>query len=155
MATIRQRTKSKWEAQVRKRGWPTQTRTFATKADAQQWASEREAEMRRGTFVDTSNLRIVTVRSIMERYLAEVTPKKKGAEPYQITRGGSGDDPTSIGEIMGRGFEPDKVTDAIETIVDTYLGLRLAKDETFLEAYRRVGPQPFKDALYGSAAEAA
>ncbi|MGY5811553.1 nitrite/sulfite reductase [Rhizobium sp. LEGMi198b] len=78
--------------------------------------------------------------------------EKKGAELYQITLGGSGDEHTSIGEIIGRGFEPDKVTDAIETIVDTYLGLRLEPSETFLAAYRRVGPQPFKDALYGSAA---
>ncbi|APO74754.1 nitrite/sulphite reductase protein [Rhizobium etli 8C-3] len=81
--------------------------------------------------------------------------EKKGAELYQITLGGSGDEHTSIGEIIGRGFEPDKVTDAIETIVDTYLGIRRDPAETFLAAYRRVGPQPFKDALYGAAAEAA
>ncbi|WP_027684808.1 nitrite/sulfite reductase [Rhizobium leguminosarum] len=81
--------------------------------------------------------------------------EKKGAELYQITLGGSGDEHTSIGEIIGRGFEPDRVTDAIETIVDTYLGLRLDQSENFLAAYRRVGPQPFKAALYGSAAEAA
>ncbi|ANM10506.1 MULTISPECIES: nitrite/sulfite reductase [unclassified Rhizobium] len=81
--------------------------------------------------------------------------EKKGAELYQITLGGSGDEHTSIGEIIGRGFEPDRVTDAIETIVDTYLGLRLDPSEIFLAAYRRVGPQPFKAALYGSAAEAA
>jgi len=83
--------------------------------------------------------------------------EKKGAELYQITLGGSGDEHTSIGEIIGRGFEPNKVTDAIETIVDTYLGLRLDPSEIFLDAYRRVGPQPFKEALYGSssAAEAA
>jgi len=76
--------------------------------------------------------------------------EKKGAELYQITLGGSGDENTSIGEIIGRGFEPEKVTDAIETIVDTYLGLRLEPSETFLAAYRRVGPQPFKTALYGA-----
>ena len=81
--------------------------------------------------------------------------EKKGAELYQITLGGSGDEHTSIGEIIGRGFEPDRVTDAIETIVDTYLGLRFDHSENFLAAYRRVGPQPFKTALYGSAAEAA
>ncbi len=81
--------------------------------------------------------------------------EKKGAELYQITLGGSGDENTSIGEIIGRGFEPDKVTDAIETIVDTYLGLRLDPSETFLAAYRRVGPQPFKNALYGSSSTAA
>ncbi|WP_457586225.1 nitrite/sulfite reductase [Ensifer canadensis] len=81
--------------------------------------------------------------------------EKKGAELYQITLGGSGDENTSIGEIIGRGFEPEKVTDAIETIVDTYLGLRNDKSETFLEAYRRVGPQPFKEALYGGSAQEA
>lgn len=81
--------------------------------------------------------------------------EKKGAELYQITLGGSGDEHTSIGEIIGRGFEPDKVTDAIETIVNTYLSIRKDPSEIFLDAYRRVGPQPFKDALYGSAAEAA
>ncbi|SSC73397.1 unnamed protein product [Ciceribacter sp. T2.26MG-112.2] len=81
--------------------------------------------------------------------------EKKGAELYQITLGGSGDENTSIGEIIGRGFEPDRVTDAIETIVDTYLGLRLDPKETFIDAYRRVGPKPFKEALYGQAAEAA
>ncbi len=78
--------------------------------------------------------------------------EKKGAELYQITLGGSGDENSSIGEIIGRGFEPEKVTDAVETIVDTYIGLRLDPKETFLEAYRRVGPKPFKDALYGNAA---
>ncbi len=81
--------------------------------------------------------------------------EKKGAELYQITLGGSGDENTSIGEIIGRGFEPEKVTDAVETIVDTYLQLRRDKAESFLEAYRRVGPQPFKDALYGGGAQEA
>jgi sulfite reductase (NADPH) hemoprotein beta-component len=82
--------------------------------------------------------------------------EKKGAELYQITLGGSADENTSVGEIIGRGFEPEKVTDAIETVVDTYLGLRLSPAETFIDAYRRVGPLPFKEALYGgNAAEAA
>ncbi|WP_419908641.1 nitrite/sulfite reductase [Hoeflea sp.] len=81
--------------------------------------------------------------------------EKKGAELYQITLGGSGDEKTSIGQIIGRGFEPEKVTDAVETIVETYLGLRDNAGETFLEAYRRVGPAPFKEALYGETSKAA
>jgi sulfite reductase (NADPH) hemoprotein beta-component len=36
----------------------------------------------------------------------------------------------------------------VETIVDTYLARRLSDDEAFLDAYRRLGAQPFKDALY-------
>jgi len=81
--------------------------------------------------------------------------EKKGEELYQITLGGSGDENTSIGEIIGRGFEPEKVTDAVEVIVNTYLDLRLDPSEIFLDAYRRVGPQPFKDALYGDKTAAA
>jgi sulfite reductase (NADPH) hemoprotein beta-component len=81
--------------------------------------------------------------------------EKKGSELYQITLGGSGDENTSIGQIIGRGFEPDEITNAVETIVETYLGLRENAAETFLAAYRRVGAQPFKDALYGETSKAA
>jgi sulfite reductase (NADPH) hemoprotein beta-component len=81
--------------------------------------------------------------------------EKKGAELYQVTLGGSGDEHTTIGEIIGRGFGPDEITDAIEKIVDTYLVIRADRNEKFLDAYRRVGPAPFKEALYASEAKAA
>ena len=81
--------------------------------------------------------------------------EKKGAELYQVTLGGSGDENTTVGEIIGRGFGPEEITDAIEKIVDTYLGLRLDPGEKFLDAYRRVGAAPFKEALYGTEARAA
>lgn len=81
--------------------------------------------------------------------------EKKGAELYQISLGGSGDEKASIGEIIGRGFEPERITDAVETIVDTYLESRTSAEETFLDCYRRIGAGPFKTALYGGAAEAA
>ncbi|MBA90163.1 MAG: sulfite reductase [Phyllobacteriaceae bacterium] len=81
--------------------------------------------------------------------------EKKGAELYQVTLGGSGAEDASIGEIIGRGFEPDRIAGAIETIIDTYLSLRFGKEETFLAAYRRLGPAPFKEALYADEAKAA
>lgn len=81
--------------------------------------------------------------------------EKKGAELYQITLGGSADENTSIGQIVGRGFGPDEITDAIETVVDTYLEQRDGKAESFIETYRRVGVTPFKEALYGSESKAA
>ncbi|AXS39306.1 nitrite/sulfite reductase [Breoghania sp. L-A4] len=76
---------------------------------------------------------------------------RKGEELYQITLGGSADENSSIGNIIGRGFAGDKVVDAVETVVDTYLKVRESDGEPFLTAYRRVGDQPFKEALYGSA----
>ena len=81
--------------------------------------------------------------------------EKKGGELYQVTLGGSADENTSIGEIVGRGFAPDEITDAIETVVETYLKLRLDRSEKFIDAYRRLGAAPFKEALYGSEAKAA
>ena len=81
--------------------------------------------------------------------------EKKGAELYQVTLGGSGDENTSIGEIVGRGFGPEEITDAVETIVETYLALRSSPVEPFIDAYRRLGPQPFKEALYAGEAKAA
>ncbi len=73
---------------------------------------------------------------------------KKGVEYYQITLGGSGDETASIGEIVGPAFGENEVADAVETIVGTYLDLRQAKDERFLDTYRRVGIQPFREKLY-------
>ena len=81
--------------------------------------------------------------------------EKKGAELYQVTLGGSGDENAALGEIIGRGFGPDEIVNAVETIVETYLSLRQDKNEDFLAAYRRLGPAPFKEALYGSEAKAA
>ena len=76
---------------------------------------------------------------------------KQGKEFYQITLGGSADETASIGQIMGPGFSAEEVPAAIEKIVDTYIGLRNT-GETFLGAYRRLGPAPFKDAVYAQTA---
>lgn len=76
---------------------------------------------------------------------------RKGEELYQITLGGSPDEEASIGSIIGRGFSEDKVVDAIDTIIATYLKKRTSTDEAFLTAYRRLGDAPFKEALYENA----
>ncbi len=75
---------------------------------------------------------------------------RKGEEFYQISLGGNPDESASIGEIIGPGFYAEGVIDAVETIVDTYIKLRSAPEETFLAAYRRLGEAPFKEALYGA-----
>ena len=75
---------------------------------------------------------------------------KKGEEFYQITLGGSSTESASIGSILGPGFAGHEVPDAIEKILSTYVKLRQPGEE-FLYAYRRLGPQPFKEALYAAA----
>jgi len=75
--------------------------------------------------------------------------EKSGSEAYQITLGGSADETCSVGAITGRSFSSDEIVDAIETVVDTYLKFRAGSAEDFLAAYRRIGMEPFKEALYG------
>ncbi|MDB5622211.1 MAG: nitrite/sulfite reductase, partial [Devosia sp.] len=77
--------------------------------------------------------------------------EKKGGELYQITLGGDATESAAVGKILGPGFEADKVPDAIETLVDTYLAKRQGAEESFITAVRRLGDAPFKEALYGNA----
>ena len=77
--------------------------------------------------------------------------ERKGVETYQITLGGTADETCSVGDLTGPGFSTEEIVDAIETVVDTYMKLRMGPAETFLAAYRRVGMAPFKEALYDPA----
>jgi sulfite reductase (NADPH) hemoprotein beta-component len=76
---------------------------------------------------------------------------RAGVENYQITLGGDGTEDTVIGDKTGPGFAYDQVTGAVEKVLRTYLGLRLSVEETFLQAFKRVGMEPFKAALYSEA----
>ncbi len=72
---------------------------------------------------------------------------KKGAEFYQITLGGNSDHDASIGDILGPSFAADAVPDVIEEVLNTYFDLR-TEGERFVDTYRRVGIQPFKERAY-------
>jgi len=65
------------EGLVRKTGWPTNTKTFRTKRDAEDWARRTEDEMVRGVYIQRSGSERMTLEKALERYLAEVTPSKK------------------------------------------------------------------------------
>ncbi|MCU6455478.1 nitrite/sulfite reductase [Sphingomonas sp. A2-49] len=73
---------------------------------------------------------------------------KKGTENYQLSLGGSGAQDVSLAKITGPGFSEDGVVDAIERVTDTYVAVR-TPGERFLDTYRRVGFEPFKEAIYG------
>ena len=79
---------------------------------------------------------------------------RAGVENYQITLGGDGTETTVIGERAGPGFAYDEIVPAIERLVRAYLEIRENRDETFLQAYRRLGQAPFKAALYPEEAKA-
>ncbi|MFP1770830.1 site-specific integrase [Lonsdalea quercina] len=79
MATIRKRGNYQWEAQIRKRGFPSQTKTFNTKVEAEAWAKMIESEMARGVWLSRSEAESTTLYEALTRYEKEIVPDKKGA----------------------------------------------------------------------------
>lgn len=75
---------------------------------------------------------------------------KKGQEYYQVCLGGSQAKDASIGDILGPSFKQEDMPRVIENIVSTYVSLR-QEEEVFLDTYRRVGIEPFKERVYAAA----
>ncbi len=73
---------------------------------------------------------------------------RKGEENYQLLLGGSGAEDVSLAKIIGPGFTQDGIVDAVEKVTQCYQQVR-APGERFLDTYRRVGVEPFKEAVYG------
>ncbi|MDK6078660.1 site-specific integrase [Massilia varians] len=80
MATIRKRGEGQYHVQIRKRGYPTQTKTFSKEADARRWATIIESEMERGVFVSRTEAEATLVADVLQRYETEVLPTKRGAQ---------------------------------------------------------------------------
>jgi sulfite reductase (NADPH) hemoprotein beta-component len=73
---------------------------------------------------------------------------KNGVELYQISLGGDVDfGKTALGTILGPAVAADKVVEAVDALVATYLDVR-DEGERFVDTYRRIGAQPFKDRVY-------
>ncbi|HBP6438081.1 site-specific integrase [Pseudomonas aeruginosa] len=79
MATIVKTLSGTWKAVIRKQGWPTASKTFRTKRDAEDWARSTEDEMVRGVYLRRSPSEKTTLEKALGRYLEEVTPTKKAS----------------------------------------------------------------------------
>ena len=90
MATIRKRqgpgSRHVWHVQVRKKGYPSQTCTFDTKAQALAWAATIESEIARGVFVSRTEAEATTLGEALERYSVEVLPGKKSPSEIGFVR---------------------------------------------------------------------
>jgi len=76
---------------------------------------------------------------------------KAGEEWYQISIGGSQGPQTVIGRILGPSFSRDQIPGVIDTLVRTYVARRNSVEERFIDVVNRIGPDPFKQAVYGPA----
>ncbi len=86
MATFLKRN-NRWRVQIRRTGYPSITKTFAAKADAQAWARDKERQIDRGELpTNHHELKAITVGDLLQRYRDTITPKKRGqqSERYML-----------------------------------------------------------------------
>ena len=92
MGTITRRTdsagKATYQVKIRRKGYPSASRTFADKRAAETWMQETEAAMTRGSFVDPAPARETTLADLLDRYAREVSPLKRGHAVERIRHGG-------------------------------------------------------------------
>ena len=100
MATVRQRASGYWQAIVRKKGYPDESRTFRTKTEAQDWGRSVEADMQRGLFQSSNASEQITIGSLIEDFKIDFAPLHYRSRPdnkeawrFQLDR---------INEVLGK-----------------------------------------------------
>lgn len=78
MASIRKRGDA-WQARVTRKGFPAESKTFPTKADADRWCRTVESAMDAGRFDSPRTSEATTLGEVLRRYRETVTPWKRGA----------------------------------------------------------------------------
>ena len=80
MATVTKRGPYQWQAKVRVKGYPSQSKTFESKREADSWISIIESEMTRSVFVDRSKAERELLNDVIKKYIKEVAPDHKGGD---------------------------------------------------------------------------
>ena len=73
---------------------------------------------------------------------------KHNEEWYQITLGGSASGQVALGEVIGPSVAKARVAATLARILEVYVERRESGEETFLQAVRRLGVEPFKERVY-------
>ncbi|MGZ3411019.1 MAG: nitrite/sulfite reductase [Xanthobacteraceae bacterium] len=76
--------------------------------------------------------------------------EKNGEEFYQISIGGRADEHAELGTLLGPAVKFDEVVDVVEDIAAAYVELREKPDELFIDTFKRVGVEPFKERVYAT-----
>lgn len=85
MATISKRGPYQWQAKIRRKGYPPQSKTFESKSEAEDWVNVIESEMVRGVFINRTEAEKTSFQQLIDRYLAEVLPRKKSQIPIKAS----------------------------------------------------------------------
>jgi len=76
MASIKRR-ESGYQVQIRRKGFPQVSKSFSSLKLAETWARLIESEMDRGIFQDRTEAEQNTLGDILQRYMKEISPRKK------------------------------------------------------------------------------
>ena len=86
MAAIYKRGPAHWQALIRRKGYPTQSKSFKRRIDAEAWAREIEAEMDRGVFTSRKEAENTSLSEALDRYESEISSTKKSYEKSLIRK---------------------------------------------------------------------
>lgn len=84
MGTLVKRGELQWQAKIRKKGFPVQSKTFMYKEDAEKWIRATEHGLQTAGFIDRREAERNTLAEVLRRYRRDVTPTKKSAEIEKI-----------------------------------------------------------------------
>jgi integrase len=84
MGTLVKRGELQWQAKIRKKGFPVQSKTFMYKEDAEKWIRATERELETTGFVDRREAENNTLAQVLRKYRRDITPGKKSAEIEKI-----------------------------------------------------------------------
>lgn len=74
MAAFEQRASGWWQAKIRRKGQPDQSKTFEKKDDAERWARDVESKMDKGVFADRNEAENTTLGELIDRFIKEFAP---------------------------------------------------------------------------------
>lgn len=85
MASIRKRGEYQWCAQIEKKNRATglihkEIQTHRTREEAETWATGVEADLARGVYNDTRQAAKTPLRTLIQKHIDEVSPRKRGAK---------------------------------------------------------------------------
>lgn len=75
---------------------------------------------------------------------------KRGEEFYQVSLGGDSGRNAAIGKILGPSFARADMPTVVQKIIQVFVDNR-HDDELFIDTYRRIGIDPFKERVYAKA----
>ena len=82
--TIGKRDELQWQAKIRRKGFPVQSRIFMYKEDAEKWIRATEHEPETSGFIDRREAKKDSLAEVLKRYKCEITASKKSASIESI-----------------------------------------------------------------------